>query len=110
MSPPCVDKPQFDGVEYAVKPKAVNELDPKDVMGYNAGGQRLNPNANYFVTVGIGNRMKALLSAFTEADARLATKELDELRVKYLNQTLTDEDVARLNSWNREITTVEGWS
>lgn len=102
-----LDKPQFDGVEYAVKPKAVKELDPKDVMGYNAGGQRLNPKANYFVTVGIGNRMKALLSAFTEADARLATKELEELRGKYLNETLTDADVARLNSWNRGITTVE---
>jgi hypothetical protein len=102
-----LDKPQFDGVEYAVKPKAVKELDPTDVMGYNAGGQRLNPNANYFVTVGVGNRMKALLTAFTEADVKLAAKQLDELRVKYLNQTLTDEDVARLNSWNREITTVE---
>lgn len=102
-----LDKPQFDGVEYAVKPKAVNELDPKDVMGYNAGGQRLNPNANYFVTVGIGNRMKSLLSAFTEKEAWAAADELNELRAKYVGQTLTDEDVARLNSWNREITTVE---
>lgn len=102
-----MDKPQFDGVEYAVKPKAVKELDPKDVMGYNAGGQRLNPNANYFVTAGVGNRMKAMLSAFTENEARLAAKELDEIRAKYVDQSLTDADVARLNSWNREITTVE---
>ncbi len=101
-----LDKPQFDGVEYAVKPKGVGELSPEDVMGYNAGGPRANPNANYFVTIG-GRRLKALLSSFTEASARLAKDQIEEIRQKYVVGNLTDEDVMRLNDWNPELTTVD---
>ena len=101
-----LDKPQFDGVEYVVKPKGVAELSPEDVMGYNAGGPRLNPNANFFVTLG-GKRLKALLTTFTEADARVAVDDIRNLRTKHVAGTLTDEDVAKWNRWNPEVNTVE---
>lgn len=101
-----LDKPQFDGVEYAVRPKGVNELSPEDVMGYNAGGMRANPHANYFVTIG-GQRLKSLLTTFTEADAKLAKEQITNLRNRYITGDLTDEDVLRWNTWNPELSTVE---
>lgn len=100
-----LDKPLDDGVEYVADPKAVNELNPWDVLGYNAGGPRANPRANYFILTGQGGRIKTLLTAVTEKQARLAREQIDTIRQNIDN--LTDDLIQKNNDWNPEIQTVE---
>ena len=101
-----LDRALDDGTEYVVNPQAVKEVDPFDVFGYNAGGPRVNPNARYFVLTGKGARLKTLLTARTEKQARLARDQIENLR-KALNEgELTDDIVRANNDWNPEIQTV----
>ena len=100
-----LDKPVMDGVEYVVKPKGIRELDPVDVMGYNAGGSRLNPDANFFVTMA-GTRLKALLTAFSEAEAKVAAEQINNIRSAWRSGTLTDDVLRANNKWNPELETV----
>ena len=100
-----LDKPMDNGVQYVADPKMVKELEPWNVMGYNAGGPRINPRARYFVVAGVGERMKTLLTAVTEKQARLAEKQLDEINRNIDN--LTDDLIQKNNDWNPEIQTVK---
>lgn len=36
------------GQSFVVNPTNARLIDPTDVMGYNPGGRRINPNAKYF--------------------------------------------------------------
>ena len=98
-------------VEYVVKPTKVREIQYEDVLGYNAGGTRLNPDANYFVTFGSG-RGRAMLTTFTEKQAKLASEQLENLfsairssgrKLDELGDSL-DSLVKKNNDWNPSMT------
>lgn len=111
----------MDDFEYVVNPKSVRTLDPTDVIGYNPGGSRMNPNANYFVTIGTPGktRLKALMGVFSEKQARLAREQLATLQRAMNDGSLTDELVEANSDWNPAIVTAddlrkfmdeEGWN
>ena len=100
-----LDEPMAPGVEYVVRPKAVRELSPEDVMGYNAGTSRINPTMNYFVTLA-GDRMKTLLGSFTHKEALTAQAEIKNIRAALLDGSLTDDIVRANNTWNPQIESV----
>ena len=91
-------------VKYGAKPKEVKLLTLDDVMGYNAGPRRQNPNARYFVTVG-KKTPRALLSAFSKKQALQA-----EGQIKAIMANPTDEVIQANNSWNPSIQTVADWN
>lgn len=85
-----------DGKEAAyVVTQQVDELGLKDVMGYNAGGSRLNPEAKYFLGGTInGEAPHVYLSASTEKQARRALDEVRALQKAVREGNLTDEVLA----------------
>lgn len=100
-------RPLEGGVKYVANPKSIRSLNYADVYGYNAGGSRVNPRSNYFVTSG----ERALLSTFTEAQARLAAAQLEEIftvarssgkKLDDLTNEL-DEVLKKSNDWNPSI-------
>lgn len=93
-------------VKYAANPDEVKLIGPDDVMGFNAGPHRANPNARYFVTFD-NDAPKALLATFSRKQLNVATKELGELTSKIKNKTITDADVLANNKFNPNITTVK---
>lgn len=99
--------PRADGVEFVANPRTIRELEPTDVLGYNAGGTRFNPNANYFVTLNGGQRLKALLTTSTEKQARLASDQLNTLVTAIREGRLTDDLIEQFNDWNPDIQTVK---
>lgn len=101
-----LDRAMDDGTQYVVNPSVVKEVDPFDVFGYNAGGPRVNPNARYFVITGKGNRLKTLLTARTEKQARQARDQIENIRQADLSGDLTDDIIRANNDWNPEIQTV----
>jgi len=92
--------------DYFIRPKSVSNIEYHHVLGYNSGGQRLNPDANFFITLGEGNG-KAVMTAFSEKDAKIAKLQIkniqDELIVlgRPLRQLVDELDdvIARNNSW-----------
>jgi hypothetical protein len=94
-----------EGVLYVTRPKAVREMNYSDVLGYNAGGARMNPNLNYFITVGKG-RGRALLGAVSNKQAQTALRELTSIQTALKANTLTDEIVSANNTWNPSVETV----
>lgn len=102
-----LDKP-YEGVEYVVRPKSVDALDPSDVLGYNAGGPRTNPFANWFVVAGDYNRgrIKTWLSAFTEEDAVKAINEINTILANRGSSKI-DDIIKENNSWNPSIETFD---
>lgn len=112
-----LDKPTPDGQEYVVGPTEVRLIDPTDVMGYNPGGSRLNPNAKYFVVIG-DKRIKAMLTTFSEKQAKLASQQLRNIQDAIKAGSLTDDIIRANNDWHRGIESVadfeklakeEGW-
>lgn len=104
-----LDRATDEGVQYITRPSKVDALDPQDVMGFNAGGPRTNPNANYFVVLGGPNKnVKSLLTTFTEADAKLARDQLTTIQ-RALRDGADDIDdvIAKNNDWNPTITTLD---
>lgn len=101
-----LDKPLGTGEKYVIEPKSSRMISPSDVMGYNPGGSRLNPFANYFVVIGDGEgtRLKSLISAFSEVDG---TKALDQLReiIKAIDSGADNiDDIIKANrDWNPGI-------
>ena len=97
------------GVRYVTKPRKVDALEPQDVMGFNAGGPRTNPNANYFVVLGREGRFpKSLLTTFTEADAKLTVDQLRVLQNALRDAPETIDDVLTANNdWNPTITNLD---
>ena len=105
-----LDRPLDGGVEYISRPKNVRELQYDDVLPYNAGGRRTNPDANYFVTSGNG-RGRALFAAFSEKQAIKGAKQLEEIfsvaratgrKLEDLTGQL-DDVIRRNNDWNPSI-------
>ena len=96
----------MDEFEYVVTPRSVRTLDPTDVIGYNPGGSRMNPNANYFVVIG-KNRLKALMGVFSEKKARLALDQLKTLQRALNDGSITDDIVQANSDWNPSIQTAE---
>lgn len=97
-----LDKATDEGYDYAYTPAQVRALAPSDVLGYNPGGSRINPNANYFVTIGSpGSRIKSMLTAFSEKDAIKATEELQAIQ-KGLKENASniDDIIARNSDWS----------
>ena len=104
-----LDRADDYGVQYVTRPSKVDALEPQDVMGFNAGGPRTNPNANYFVVLGAPNkRVKSLLTAFTEKDALLARDQLTTIQRAVRNgATDIDEIIRANNDWNPSITNAD---
>lgn len=105
-----LDRPLDGGVQYISRPKAVKELEYHDVLPYNAGGRRINKDANYFVTSGEG-RGRALFTAFSEKQARKGAAQLDAIfdmarraggDIDNLGSRL-DDVIRRNNDWNPSI-------
>lgn len=101
-----LDKPTADGQEYVVTPKATRMIEPTDVMGYNPGGSRVNPQLNYFVVIG-DKRLKALMGAFSEKQAKKGRDQLAALQRAINEGNLSDELVQANNDWNPGITTAD---
>lgn len=98
-----LDKPTSDGQEFVVYPKTVRIIEPTDVMGYNVGGSRSNPNLNYFVVIG-EKRLKALMGTFSEKQARTSVEQLGRIqRAAIDNDTRIDEIIQANNDWNPSI-------
>jgi len=90
---------------YIVDTDTIHALDPQDVLGYNAGGPRINPEAQYFVTFqgADGKIVKVALSTTTRSQATKTVKQLETLFKKHADGTLTDADVAANNSWAKNL-------
>lgn len=101
-----LDRPTKGGHEYVVAPKSVRMIDPTDVVGYNPGGTRTNPHLNYFVVIG-GKRLKALMGAFSEKQAKKGKAQLATLQRAINDGTITDDLVQANNDWNPGILSVE---
>lgn len=101
-----LDRPTSDGQEFVVAPKTVRVIEPTDVMGYNPGGSRTNPNLNYFVVIG-DKRLKALMGTFSEKQARTAINQLRVIQNALKNNSLTDDLIRANNDWNPSIQSVE---
>lgn len=101
-----LDKPTADGQEYVVTPKSTRMIEPTDVMGYNPGGSRVNPELNYFVVIG-DKRLKALMGAFSEKQAKKGRDQLTNLQRALNEGNLTDEVVRANNDWNPGIDTAD---
>lgn len=98
-----LDRPTPDGQEYVVKPKQVRIIEPTDVMGYNPGGSRSNPNLNYFVVLG-GKRLKALMGTFSEKQAKAAAYQIGRIQRAIIDGDNNIDDVIRANNaWNPDI-------
>ena len=103
-----LDRELEGGVEYVTRPKNVRSIQYEDVLSYNAGGRRANPDAKYFATT---KDNKALFTAFSEKQvvsgvedintlmraARAAGKQIDEL-VDELDGLIPSR-----NKWNPDI-------
>ncbi len=113
-----LDKPTADGQEFVVAPKTVRIIEPTDVMGYNVGGSRANPNLNYFVTLG-DKRLKALMGTFSEQQAKTAVEQLSRIQRAVIDgDNRIDEIIQSNNDWNpsiqnfedlQKLATDEGW-
>jgi len=96
-----------NGVKYVVDTELVKPLEPQDVLGYNAGGPRINPEAtNFIVLMGKdGIPLKTALSTSSNKTALLAAEQMDTIARAIRSNNLTDDLVAANNKWNPGITT-----
>jgi hypothetical protein len=102
-----LDKPLETGERYVIEPISSRIIEPSDVMGYNPGGTRVNPFANYFLVIGDkGTRLKSLLSSFTEADSLTAFKQLTAIKKAIDSGAVNIDDIIKANNdWNPGIQT-----
>jgi hypothetical protein len=95
-----------DEIEFVLAPSNVRLIDPVDVMGYNPGGSRTNPIANFFITIGGEgrSRVKALMTTFSEKQARTAVDQIRAIQ-KAVRDGASDIDdiIRRNNDWNPDI-------
>lgn len=97
-----LDRVLEGGVRYIANPEKVRALSHSDVLGYNAGGRRINPNANHFVVVGDAENPRVFMSTLTEAQAQKSIDEINEIV-----RLQTDEAVQANNSWNPDLQTMK---
>lgn len=95
------------GVQHVVDTRLVRPLEPEDVLGYNAGGPRINPEATDFVVLldVDGKPLKVALSASSTKSATLAADQLNNLYRAMKAGRLSDDLVEVNNSWNPSLTT-----
>lgn len=99
---------EYEGSYFVTRPKSVDALDPEDVLGYNAGGPRTNPTAQWFVVGGdySRGRMKTFLSATVKSDADKAVQEINNI-LKAQGSDNIDDIVQQNHSWNPAINTFD---
>jgi len=97
----------YGSTRYVIDTDSIRSLEPTDVLGFNAGGPRINPEADYFITLmGLKNEiMDVTLSAGTRKQAEKAVEELQRLIHATRNGYVTDEFVEAHSKWNKYITT-----
>lgn len=100
-----------DVPEYLANPPAIREVQRGDVLPYNGGGYRTNPDMHYMVTLGDGQG-RVVVGAFTKKEAAIARTELSNIqaavkqtgkKVDELTDEL-DEVIQANNKWNPNIT------
>ena len=95
--------------DFILFPSNARTVDPRDVLGYSAYGRRSNPDARYFIFLRGENGIKTVLSAFTDATAQTATRQLKQIQEVYRVDGVTDGDITRAiqsnNDWNPNINT-----
>ena len=97
---------EIDGMQYAVRPSEVKALSPDDVLGYNSGGRRVNPNANTFVTAGV-DKPRAFLAAFTEKQAQEVVDFFKEVKRLVAEGGDVDDYIRKTNDWNPEVQSLD---
>lgn len=114
-----LDRELEGGIRYVVNPSKVDILQHSDVLGYNAGGRRINPNANHFVvSMGKQNSPRAFLATFSTKEAKQAVDQIkavqDAIRTQggleaVAKRSLLDDLVQANNDWNLELQTFDDW-
>lgn len=105
--------------QYVVNPTAVRTLEPSDVLNYNAGGNRVYAEANYFVTLGSGVG-RAVMTAFSRKQAAEAVDQLTNIQTtlrqvlkesgKKIDDLTTELDdvILKNNRWNPSVEDTAG--
>lgn len=109
-----LDRELDSGIRFVAKPAEIRSLDHSDVLGYNAGGRRINPNANYFVLVN-PNNPRAFLTTVTADQAEVAIQQISRIQeaIAEVGESNLrkggplDEVVRSNNDWNTELQTIE---
>lgn len=90
----------FVETRHVVDVDTIRPLEPRDVLGYNAGGSRINPNANHFISFEVdGKIVRVAMSTTSRKEANLASKEIQTLMDAAREGRLTDELVQNNRSW-----------
>lgn len=85
---------------YVADVSTIRSLEPSDVLGYNAGGPRINPTAKQFISFEVdGKVVRVAMSATSEKEAIKAVEELQRLVDAANSGSLTDELVQNNRSW-----------
>lgn len=102
-----LDREIGSGVRYVTQPEQIKALDHSDVLGYNAGGRRVNPDANYFL-MSNKNNPRAFLTAFSAEQAAKAMDEIKAIQAAIARGDKNIDEVIRANNtWNPEIQTLD---
>lgn len=95
--------------EFILFPPNTRIISPRDVLGYSAYGRRTNPLAKYFLFLKGDRGVKTILTAFSDATAQSATKELRAIQAAYKAEGATDDAIEAAiqisNDWNPNINT-----
>lgn len=104
---------EYEGALYATRPNRVDVINPEDVMGYNAGGPRFNPKANYFVVIGnlSTGRVKSLMTTFSKTDADMAVEQINNIRQAIVDGADDIDEIVRNNAdWNGSLDSLEDFN
>ena len=97
------------GITHVVDTRTIKPLEPEDVLGYNAGGSRINPEASDFIVFldADGKPLKVALSASSSKSAALAREQMNNIYSAMKTGNLTNAIVRSNNKWNPNLQTVE---
>jgi hypothetical protein len=99
-----VEKPVDGKYKYIVRSDEIRVIEPEDVMGYNVGGTRMNPNGNWIIVGEDGRQLKSLFTAFSLKQAKSAETELQNIQRAIRSGDKNIDDVVRSNNkWNPSI-------
>lgn len=85
---------------YVTDVSTIRSLEPSDVLGYNAGGPRINPTAKHFISFEVNGKIaRVAMSATSEKEAIKAVEELQRLVDAARSGRLTNELVQNNRSW-----------
>lgn len=107
-----LDRVHPDGHKFITNPISKRIIEQTDVMGYNPGGTRLNPKGRFIVVVGeTKGRLKALMTAFTEGQAKAARLQIERIRNAIRDgESNIDEVIRQNNDWNPDIESIQDWN